>query len=840
MYRITLLLLLVLFLAMGCTSSRIQKMQELNPVEVKSESAYQASAPRIHDLLHTRLEVSFDVQNRRLNGVAELTATPYARQVRFLELDAKGFDIHKVEKLIPEQVPDLPFEYDSLKLTIDLQNLYAPGDTYTIRIIYTAKPDELPRGGSIAITGDKGLYFINPSGTDKSKPFQIWTQGETESSSCWFPTIDKPNERMTHDLLITVADTLVTLSNGLLAGSTHHADGSRTDHWKMDLSHAPYLVMMAIGDFAIVKDHWRDMEVSYYVEKQYAPYAHRIFGHTPEMLDFFSEILQYDYPWQKYAQVVVRDFVSGAMENTTASVFYEYVQMTDRELIDQNHDDIIAHELFHHWFGNLVTCESWANLTLNEGFATLAEYLWAEYKYGKDEAEKQRYDMLLPYLGEAEMDPLSLIRFYYDDKEDLFDVHSYNKGGLVLFMLRDYLGNDIFYKGLHLYLKQNAFKAVEVHHLRLAMEEASGEDLNWFFNQWFLSPGHPVLEVDYFYDSTTSEAVVHIRQMQNSQKVPEVFRLPLQIEIYAGGAKVKHTVWLNKKTDSFRFKTPARPQLIHVNPGRVLLCEIKDNKTIDALAFQFRHVGNYIDKREALDRLNGVEGDTASAIMQVALHDSFYDIRRLAVQYAELTPEVLPVLKEMALHDKKSLVRAAALKRLAETEDEQLIPLFRKAMDDSSFAVVAAALQGLAALDQSAALELAEPLERFASYLIVSAVSELYAVANNSLATDKQYYFEDKLHETYGYARHALIENYGTFLRNKPDSVVIKGIASLKDIALHANPWWERLAAASALFDLLAEKHNEQVQRLLKEAIDEITASEDDQMLKLQYELRGQ
>ena len=244
----------------------------------------------------------------------------------------------------------------------------------------------------------------------------------TESNSRWFPTIDSPNQKSTQEMFITVKEESKTLSNGTLIYSKSNSDHTRTDYWKMDKPHAPYLFMLAAGDFAIVEDEWNGMKVDYYVEPEYEEYAGDIFGHTPEMISYFSEVLNYPFPWDKYSQIVVRDFVSGAMENTTASVFMEDLNVDSRELIDFDWDDIIAHELFHQWFGNLVTCESWANVPLNESFATYGEYLWKNHKYGADEAGYHLYSELDTYLSEAVTKNEDVIRFDFDNDDEMFEV----------------------------------------------------------------------------------------------------------------------------------------------------------------------------------------------------------------------------------------------------------------------------------------------------------------------------------------------------------------------------------------------------------------------------------
>ena len=338
----------------------------------------------------------------------------------------------------------------------------------TTLYILVIQPDQtkLKRKGSAAISGSKGLYFINPQGKDKNKPVQIWTQGETESNSGWFPTIDKPNQKTTNEISMTVPAKYQTLSNGTLVSSKPAANGMRTDTWKMNLPHAPYLIMMGVGEFSIIKDSYKGKEVSYYVEKDYAPVARKIFGLTPEMIGYFSRITGVEYPWSKYSQIVVRDYISGAMENTTATVHGESAQQNARQLIDENRwEYIIAHELFHMWFGDYVTCESWSNLTVNESFANYSEVLWEEYKHGKDAAAEHHYDNMQNYLLGGN-EKKNLVRFDYKDREDMFDLVSYEKGGRVLHMLRNWVGDSAFFKSMNLYLKTKKFGTAEAHDVR--------------------------------------------------------------------------------------------------------------------------------------------------------------------------------------------------------------------------------------------------------------------------------------------------------------------------------------------------------------------------------------
>ena len=400
----------------------------------ETQPNYRETAPRSWDLVHMYLSVAFDYARMEMKGNEFVSLKPVAYPQDVVVLDAKGMQIDSVEKIDSVGrrglylTTQLKYTYANDQLTVTMPETVQPGTRITLHIKYVSKPGNIPNKGSAAITDNKGLYFINNFGIETDKPRQIWTQGETESNSVWFVTIDKPNQKMTQELQIQVQDSQdVSLSNGLLVKQIRHKDGTRTDVWKQSLPAAPYLTMMAVGNFAIVKDHYKNKEVNYYVEPKYQPYAKLIFGKTPEMMAFFSNLLKVEYPWEKYSQIVVRDYVSGAMENTSATLHGEALQHDARAHLDNNYEDYICHELFHQWFGDLVTCESWGNLTLNESFATYGEYLWIEHSLGRADADYHREEDLDAYLSEASFKRLPIVRYTYADKEDMFDAHSYQK-----------------------------------------------------------------------------------------------------------------------------------------------------------------------------------------------------------------------------------------------------------------------------------------------------------------------------------------------------------------------------------------------------------------------------
>ncbi len=663
---------------------------------------YRATYPKINDLVHTKLEAKFDYAKSYMYGNVWITLKPHFYATDSLTLDAKGMDLHKVALVSGSTTTPLKYEYDGLLLRIHLNKMYKGGENYTVFIDYTSKPNEVKVKGSAAINDAKGLYFINPKGEDKEEPTQIWTQGETEATSVWCPTIDKPNQKCTDEMYMTVPDKYVTLSNGKLMSQKKNSDGTRTDYWKMDLPHAPYLFFMGVGDYAVIKDSYKGKEVSYYVEKEYAPVARRIFGLTPEMIAFYARITGVDFPWVKYAQIVGREYVSGAMENTTATLHQESAQQDARELVDGNKwESVIAHELFHQWFGDLVTTESWSNLTLNESFANYSETLWNEYKYGKDAGDEQNYTDMDGYLG-SHSENKDLVRFHYADKEDMFDAVSYNKGGRVLHMLRNFLGDSAFFKGLNLYLTTNKFKSAEAHQLRLAMEEVSGRDLNWFFNQWYFGSGHPVLSIDYKYDDNAKKVSVTIKQTQEGDTA---FTLPFAIDVYNGALKVRHNVWMTDREQTFTFPYQTKPDLVNVDGDKILLCEKKDNKTLDNYIYQYKFAGNFMDRREAIEACAAQQDDPkALALLTTALKDPYYGLRTVTLNDLDLKKPVVKqavesVIADMAKNDKKPVVRAKAISLLGTYNKPDYKSLFATALNDSSYSVAGAALEAISVVD---------------------------------------------------------------------------------------------------------------------------------------------
>lgn len=738
-------------------------------------TTYRATPKRTLDLLHTDLEIQLDWKNRAVNGKAVLEMRPYFYPVDSVTLDAVHFDIHSI--MLENQDEKITrnknhYTYDTKKLKVDLGRSYSKNETFCLKIDYTAYPETGSQSQAFSIGSDQGLFFIDPDQTHPGKPTQVWTQGETQYNSRWFPTFDQPNERCTQSLSVTVPDSMITLSNGTLISQQSDGNGNRTDHWQLDLPHTPYLFALVVGDYVKQQDSWNDIELGYYVYPEYRDIASQIYNHTPEMLDFFSSLTGITYPWPKYSQIVVSDFVSGAMENTTAVIFSEGFQKSREDLVDFPNDMIVAHEMAHHWFGNLVTCESWANLTLNEGFANYAEYLWQDHKYGKDQAELYRYSEEQQYLMSARNQTHPLIDFEYAHRDGMFDAHSYNKGSAILHMLRLYLGDPAFFEGINQYLEKHAFDSAEAHDLRLAFEKVCGEDLNWFFDQWFFDKGHPEIEANYQLIDSTQLIIIDLTQVQDSQYHRPVFQFPLDIQlVYSDGIKQNKTYWINQKEKQIRVPFAKKPEIVLIDPYKKLLGEIRIDYSADEWAFIYRHSDHIVNQYLAL---NEVKRENKYLPMIIgALEHNNWKIRSVAIQNLPYTIDdpLLARLTKLLKEDPSSLIRSRAMRKLNQASALTETMILDRLEQDSSASVLSYALDFL---DN----ERHPDAEKYANRYLDNQSKSIGVIVASILSKTgkKEYldYFESRLFEGRIFFNSYLLNNYSGLLREQSDELIVE------------------------------------------------------------------
>ncbi len=674
---------------------------EVTEDKVKSAPVYSGSTQRMADLQHMKLEIQPDFSNHTVNGQADLYVKPVFSPIDSIHLDAKKFVINQVALVQGGVKVDVPFLYDGAMLHIYLTKTFTKDDVVHLYIDYVAQPDSIKGRDGRAIRKGKGFYFIDET-EEYARSF--WTQGEPESNSGWFPTIDKPFEKFTHQIGITVDTAWQTLSNGELEFRTLNDDGTKTDYWLMNKPHAPYLVMVAAGTFDTVGTRWNNIPVRYFVEPAWKNSANKLFEHTIEILTLYSNLFDVPYMWQKYDQIVVRDYVSGAMENTTATVHGTSIYRDERALADNTGEDVIAHEIMHQWFGDFVTCKSWSYIPLNEGFASFGEYLWHEYKYGKDDLDWYLNQELNGYLREYNRGKVvKLIRTEYNDPDDMFDSHSYNKSGRVIQMLRTIVGDEAFFASLNKYLTDNAYQAVELDDLRVAFEKTTGQDLRWFFDQWFLQPGHPQLAITNTFAKEKGRVILTVKQTQDVLQFP-VYRLPVAVDVYTQKGVERFNIVVDKQEQNFEFPVLSQPFLVKFDAENSLIAEVDVVQTDAFWLHQLGNSKNVIDRHQAAEHMLQTKNpNLLSTVAGIAMADKFWAVQlqglASASRWDETGKKKLQGSVKKLLDSKNTRVRAKAIEVWSSFYDATDEKLFSQNIEYISYNVNEAALKAMGKID---------------------------------------------------------------------------------------------------------------------------------------------
>ena len=551
---------------------------------------YERSRP--FTVRHLFLDLELDVRKKSVSGVATLDIERVAEGAREIALDAVGFELGEVELESAGTFRRVEHEYDGDRLVIGGLGAVDRG---RIRIRYSATPK-------------RGLYFLEPDAKVKSRPRQVWSQCEDEDARHWFPCLDKPHVKMTTELRVRAPAGWVVLSNGDCIDEPKRGSRARVFHFRLDQPHPAYLVTLVAGEFAIVEDRpartgrGRKIPVSYYVPRSRKGDAKRSFGDTPHMIEHFSKLLGVDFPFGRYSQVVVSDFFFGGMENTTATTLYEHALLDARATIDATTNDLVAHELAHQWFGDYVTCRDWSHAWLNEGFATYFEHLEREDRLGRDE-----YDWGIgvdrdTYLEEArDRYVRPIVSRDYREPMDLFDRHLYEKGGLVLHMLRRQLGDEVFWRGVKLYLERHAHGIAETNDLMRAFESVSGEALERFFDQWVYRPGHPDLKVTIGWDDGLLS--VRVKQRQKGNDVA-TFAFPLEVLVQARSGKSElHRKDVTEATDVLLVRLSERPAFVVFDPELSVIADVSLEAPADMLRRQLREAPSAYGRWTAAEAL---------------------------------------------------------------------------------------------------------------------------------------------------------------------------------------------------------------------------------------------
>jgi aminopeptidase N len=662
------------------------------------------------DVAHVALNLALDLEEQRVSGVVTTTFRALFDDLRSVSLSASELEIERVTLV---GGPALRATQDGRKLVIALDRPYQYGETFAIEIAYAAHPRI-------------GLEFVQPGPDDPTRPVQVWTQGQPETNHFWFPCHDSPNDRATTALSVTVPGQYFALSNGRL----DHIDedgssGTKTYHWRHDIPHPAYLVTLVVGEFAAVMENWDGIPVNYYVRPGREADARVMMGKTPDMLAFFSKRFGIRYPYEKYAQVVCELF-TGAMENTSATTHSFTLLPDERAALDADHPKlVVAHELVHQWFGDLLTCRDWSHIWLNESFATYFEAAYNQHDEGEDEFRYELRDNLRGYLSSSYKRPI-VYNVYNSDGWEMFDSHAYEKGSLVLHMLRFVLGEQAFWRSIQHYAQANRGREVITPDLERAIEETTGRSMARFFEQWVYRAGHPEFEVSYNWDGDHDLASLTVKQTQKIDEhhacfvtpVDVAFTLPASDEA-ADGETTTSTfrVQIEEAQQRFFFPLPRQPLAVRFDPGGWILKTLKFGRPAEMLRYQLTHDADVLGRIEAAEEL-GKLGDPKSvdALAAALLGDAFWGARaEIAAVLGKLrTGSALDALlagleqadnprARSAIVEALGAFRAPEQPELAERAAVTLTALLKKG--DPSYYVEAAAARALGRTRTSGAFD---------------------------------------------------------------------------------------------------------------------------------------
>jgi aminopeptidase N len=649
-----------------------------------------------YDLQHSKIALRFDVARKMVFGDVTHTVTPLHEGVQQIAFDSVGLQIHNVKV----DRSDAKFTTTAEKLIVDLPNTARIGEKYEIEITYDGKPS-------------KGLYFILPDKFYPDRPTQVWTQGESEDTRYYLPTYDYPNDRLTTEMILTVPSNWLTVSNGRLISTSDAGNGMKTWTWRESLPSSTYLISVVAGEFSEAKDKWRKIPVDYFAPKGRGDRLMPNYGRTPKMIELFSKTLGVDYPWEKYDQSMVDDFVAGGMENSSATTNTSS-SLRDPKLVPEypaDEDDLISHELGHQWFGDLVTTKDWANIWLNEGFATYMESVWAEGYYGKDEADYLRWQAGRRWFHQPQLYGRPIVRHDFSDSGE-FDENVYTKGGWVLYMLRHQIGDSAFYAGLKHYLEVNRGRNVVTADLIKAVEEATHIDVDQFFDQWVFKAGAPKFEVGYTYDATKKVVDLSVKQTQKVQDPVGLFRVPVDVEITnTSGAKVC-TIVVSKAEETFPLPSDSAPIMVLFDKGDQVLKSMEFKKGKTELLYQLKNASELADRADAAVALGKLkeDSDVAAALGIAVRNDKARGVREVAAEaLGNLnTPGAAKELLTALDSAKEPPVRAAIVEALGsfKANPDVTAKLELVASQDSSYRARGAALQSIGEIKTPKALEI--------------------------------------------------------------------------------------------------------------------------------------
>jgi aminopeptidase N len=661
-------------------------------LQLRADEPYARS--RDYDLQHSRISLRFDLEQKKILGDVTHSLSVLRDGTSKIAFDSVGLTIQSVTV---NKAPT-KFETTATKLIVPLPVAAKAGDKFDIAIRYEGKPS-------------KGIYFILPDKDYPDRPKQIWTQGESEDTRYYLPTYDYPNDRLTTETILTVPASWITVSNGKLLSVSGAGQGLKTWTWRESVPSSTYLITVVAGEFDEVKDSWRGMPITYYAPKGRGDRLPVNYSRTPAMIGLFSQKLGVEYPWEKYAQVMVDDFVAGGMENSSATTntsnSLNHAKIAAELFTDE--DGLISHELGHQWFGDFVTCKDWGDIWLNEGFATFMEAVWMESHYGKDQGDYERWEAAHQWFEQANLYSKPIVRHDFEDSSE-FDGNAYTKGGWVLYMLRHQIGEDAFYRGLKHYLEVNRGKNVVTGDLAKAIEESSHSNVDQFFSQWLYGAGAPKFELTYTYNNEKHEIALTVKQTQKIEGRVGVFRVPVEVEITTTAGPKLYDIVVSKAEQVFTLPSNSVPLMVLFDKGNHILKSAEFHKEKKEWLYQSKNAADLADRADALAALGKIKGDeeVASALGETLRRDKAWGVRATAADAlgqlggAAASKQLLNALTSV----NEPWVRHRVVAALGNFKDDAAIPakLTAIAKDDNSYRARAAALQALGKLKSPGAL----------------------------------------------------------------------------------------------------------------------------------------
>jgi aminopeptidase N len=695
-YRVTTLFVVCVL----CSSLRASDGRAFDPVTGRDTRNYPPD-PQV-DYQHIRLDIDMrNPSSRSFTCDETINFHTPQRPIDHLDLDAVELQIRSVTDLSGQK---LPFSYDEKKLTVRYPSPLSPDTDAGLKISYAcSKPKE-------------GMIFTLPDDAYRDRPVSIHTQGESEANRYWFISHDYPNARQTTEILVTIPSKLSALSNGALIAREDIGNGLTRWHYRIGHPHVSYLVSLVVGEFAVVKDTWRGKPVEYWVPPAYEPDAKRTFGRTPEMIELFSKLTGFDYPWEKYAQVVVYNFGAGGMENTSCTTLVETTRVDERAALDGDVEGLVSHELAHQWFGDTLTCKSWPHIWLNEGFATYMDDVWHEHAHGAQDYAHSIWSTMQEVAAGDDVNARGGVVFpFFTNPEDVFGrpiSNPYGKGSCVLHLLRRSLGDELFWRVIATYVKRNAFKLVETDDLRKVADELSGRSYERFFQQWLYRAGSPNLKVSYDWDDTKHEARVTLEQAQAISDAAPAFvaDVPVWFADAEGNVIAKQTIAMQGRAAEASARLEREPAFVAVDPERAVLAKWDWSELrVSMLSALATNGPTPYSRFDGIAALGLKDRDEArSALKSILLDEKRHQTERSEAAEA-LGKMQQPAARDIlldALRDGGAIaehhVRAAAVEALGTYRDAAVVPtLIRFAKSDPTYTVEAFATRALGKQDMT-------------------------------------------------------------------------------------------------------------------------------------------